>query len=117
MEENIPLQAIPYYWRNRLTILKKIADKKATPDGRKEFTEYQHNWAKQNAARKRYNRQFATAKNYSLTTGNNSTIVSSHSTGERVNSTAQEKKTIITEMPPGWKRPETDFVIPNSSWN
>ena len=110
MEENIPLQAIPYYWRNRLTILKKIADKKATPDGRKEYTEYQRKYHQKYKRKHQYNRPKVTRKNYVVTTRNNSITVSSDPTRERINSTTSEKKTVITEIP-------QDFVIPSSSWN
>lgn len=107
MEENI---VVPYYWRNRLTILKKTADKRATPDGRKEYTEYQRKYHQKYKRKQQYNKRKASTKNSSLTTRSNSITVSSDPTRKRVNSTASEKKTVITEIP-------QDFVIPSSSWN
>ena len=52
MEENTPLTITPYYWRNRERVLKSIAEKKATPEGRKAYNEYQRAYQKRYKARK-----------------------------------------------------------------
>jgi hypothetical protein len=105
-----------YYWRNRLTILKKIADKKRTPDGRKEFTEYQRKWAEENAGRKRYYKQRLTAKDYSRSETINTDASGKDQPGKRINPDTPAPS-IITEMPPGWKRPASDFTVFSTEWN
>ena len=124
MEENIQ---IPYYWRNRERVLRKIAEKKATPEGREIYNEYQREYQKQYKARKcavakELRRQQRTEFIGQLSQGPVATAPA-NSAGIPAGAPAGETKApagaplrFISEVPAGWTPPAGNFTIPGNSW-
>ena len=127
MEENIQ---IPYYWRNRERVLRKIAEKKATPEGREIYNEYQREYQKQYKARKcavakELRRQQRAEFIGQLSQGsvatapaNSAGIPAGAPAGETKASAAPVKTMLrfISEVPAGWTPPAGNFTIPGNSW-
>jgi len=129
--EEIPETVTPYYWRNREKVLRKIAEKKATAEGREAFNEYQREYQRKYKARK-----LAVAKELrkqrraefvgQLSQGPVATapaaparIPAGAPAGETKPPAAPVKKTVlrfISEVPAGWTPPVETFTIPGNSW-
>ena len=129
--EEIPATVAPYYWRNREKVLRKIADKKATAEGREIYNEYQREYQKRYKARKlavakELRRQHRTEFVGQLSQGPVATapadpagIPAGAPAGEKKPPAAPVKKTVlrfISEVPAGWTPPVETFTIPGNSW-
>jgi hypothetical protein len=125
--EEIRATVTPYYWRNREKVLRKIAEKKATAEGREAFNEYQREYQRKYKARK-----LAVAKELrkqhradfvgQLSQGPVATAPADPA-GIPAGAPAGETKApagaplrFISEVPAGWTPPAGNFTIPGNSW-
>lgn len=128
--EEIPATATPYYWRNREKVLRKIAEKKATAEGRDAFNEYQREYQRKYKARKlavakELRRQHRAEFVGQLSQGPVATtpadpagIPAGAPAGETKPPAAPVKTVLrfISEVPAGWTPPVETFTIPGNSW-
>jgi hypothetical protein len=131
MEENTPVAITPYYWRNREKVLRKIAEKKATAEGREAFNEYQREYQRRYKARKlavakELRKQHRAEFIKRISRGSDITapadpagIPAGAPAGETKTPAAPVKKTVmrfISEVPAGWTPPAGNFTIAGNSW-
>lgn len=124
MEENAPVVITPYYWRNREKVLRKIAEKKATAEGREAFNEYQREYQKRYKARKlavakEIRRQQRTEFVKRISAGSADTPPADSSgipAGAPAPLAATSVMRLISEVPAGWTPPAGNFVISKDSW-
>ena len=116
-------ETTPYYWRNREKVLRKIAEKKATAEGRETYNEYQREYQKRYKARK-----LAVAKE--LRKQQRAEFVKRISQGSDTTAPADPAgipagtpaplaaapMRYISEVPAGWTPPAGNFTILSSSW-
>ena len=128
--EEIPATATPYYWRNREKVLRKIAEKKATAEGREIYNEYQREYQRKYKARKlavakELRRQHRAEFVGQLSQGPVATapadpagIPAGAPAGETKPPAAPVKTVLrfISEVPAGWTPPVETFTIPGNSW-
>ncbi len=124
MEENTALTITPYYWRNRERVLKSIAEKKATPEGRKAYNEYQRAYQKRYKARKlavaKEIRRQQRAEFIKRISENSGVTAPADPDRIQIESPAALAETaimrFISEIPDDWAPPAGNFVIEHDSW-
>jgi len=124
MEENTALTITPYYWRNRERVLKSIAEKKATPEGRKAYNEYQRAYQKRYKARKlavaKEIRRQQRAEFIKRISENSGVTAPADPDRIQIESPAALAETaimrFISEIPDDWAPPVGNFVIEHDSW-
>lgn len=128
--EEIPATVTPYYWRNREKVLRRIAEKKATAEGREIYNEYQREYQKRYKARKlavakelrkQHRAEFVSQLSQSpvaTAPAAPARIPAGAPAGETKPPAAPVKTVLrfISEVPAGWTPPVETFTIPGNSW-